>query len=149
MSGFACVSRTNLFHVKDPDAFREFMGTVRGDVSEIEIWEEPDGQGSALFGFGCEGFLFGLRDCGASEDDPAYYDIAFDGMVTGLQAHVVDGDAIVLMDCTTEGLKFMRSTAVVITSDSVTHMDFASYMTQVARERLGSAEWNLVMNFPS
>ena len=52
MANYCCITRTNYFHVKDPDAFCEFMKRVIAEDS-VDVWEEKDSDGSPVFGFFC------------------------------------------------------------------------------------------------
>lgn len=52
MANYECVSRTNYFHVKDAETFREFMDSVIAD--DLHLWEEKDNDNNTVFAFGCE-----------------------------------------------------------------------------------------------
>lgn len=62
MAEYVCTIRTNYFHVKDPDAFRAFMGRVYGTADFISFWQERDLSGRPVFGFGTHGPIGGLRN---------------------------------------------------------------------------------------
>ena len=61
MANYNCTVRTNYFHVKDPEKFREFMNHVYGSEDSIDLWEEKDSGGNPVFGFGVYGGISGLR----------------------------------------------------------------------------------------
>ena len=148
MSVFNCVSRTNHFHVKDVDAFCAFMKRVQGEDCTVDLFMEQDADGKPVFCFGSYGYILGVTDCGASPESPDFYDVAYEYMLTELQRHVADGDAIVLIEVGHEKLNFVRSAAVVITSSSVAQLDFMTAITELCRGRLGSDSWELQMNIP-
>ena len=55
MANYHCAIRTNYFHVKDSELFRQFMSCVYGADGSIELWEEKDADGQATFAFGANG----------------------------------------------------------------------------------------------
>ena len=61
MANYHCAIRTNYFHVKDSELFRQFMSCVYGADGSIELWEEKDADGQATFAFGANGGISGLR----------------------------------------------------------------------------------------
>ena len=66
MANYQCAVRSNYFHVKDPELFRQFMARVYGANGTVELWEEKDANGQTVFAFGSYGGISGLRD--AAED---------------------------------------------------------------------------------
>ena len=42
MANYNCSIRTNYFHVKDAEKFREFMNHVLGSEDNIDLWEKTD-----------------------------------------------------------------------------------------------------------
>lgn len=42
MANYLCSVRTNYFHVKDEDEFRELMSRVYGSEDNIDLWQKTD-----------------------------------------------------------------------------------------------------------
>lgn len=59
MANYCCTIRTNYFHVKDPEKFRELMDKVYGEF-EVEVWERNDENGNPMFAFGSYGGIGGV-----------------------------------------------------------------------------------------
>ena len=97
MSEYICTVRSNYFHVKDPTSFRSFMGRVYGSVDRIFLWQEQDAEGRPIFGFGSYGAIAGLKKAEADDDD-LLDESAYDEFIRGLQEHVAENDAVILME---------------------------------------------------
>ena len=69
MANYRCVVRTNYFHVKDEEKFRELMSRVYGEEDTVSLWTENDPNGKTMFGFGCYGSISGLRNSQEDEDE--------------------------------------------------------------------------------
>ena len=95
MANYLCSVRTNYFHVKDEDKFREMMSQVYGCEDSVDLWQETDNEGKTVFGFGCYGGISGVIN--AKEDENEDVDeTAFDEFISGLQKCVADDDAIII-----------------------------------------------------
>lgn len=140
MANYYCHIRTNYFHVKDPDAFRKFMGRVYGTEDGIELWEEKDADGNLVFGFGTEGGIAGLRD-DVEEEFPDTDDASYDLFIDGLQEHLCDGDAVIIMEAGHEKLNYVVGSATVVTKTQYEHLDISDLATAKAGELLGNPEW--------
>ena len=77
MANYHCAIRTNYFHVKDSELFRQFMTRVYGADGSVELWEGKDTDNQAVFAFGSYGEISGLRD--ALDVDEAGYDVFIRG----------------------------------------------------------------------
>ena len=53
MANYYCTIRSNYFHVKDVDLFKDIMSKVQGNEDEVMLWEEKDTNGAPVFAFGC------------------------------------------------------------------------------------------------
>ena len=40
MANYSCVIRTNYFHVKDEEKFKDLMGHAVGNADSVMLWEE-------------------------------------------------------------------------------------------------------------
>lgn len=107
MSEYICTVRSNYFHVKDPTSFRSFMGRVYGSVDRIFLWQEQDAEGRPIFGFGSYGAIAGLKKAEADNDD-LLDESAYDEFIRGLQEHVAENDAVILMETGHEKLCYSR-----------------------------------------
>ena len=103
MANYHCAIRTNYFHVKDSELFRQFISRVYGADGSVELWEEKDADGQMVFGFGCYGGISGLRD--TSEDtSETVSETAYDEFICGLQQHIREDDAVIILEAGQEKL---------------------------------------------
>lgn len=140
MANYYCYVRTNYFHVKDPDAFREFMSRVYGAGDYIELWEEKDADGKLVFGFGTNGGISGLCD-DVEEECPDTDDASYDLFIDGLQEHLCDDDAVIIFEIGHEKLNYVVGSATVVTKEHCEHLDISDLATAKAGELLGNPEW--------
>lgn len=136
MANYCCAIRTNYFRVKDPEKFRDFISRVYGCEDSVELWEETDKYGNKVFGFGCYGGIGGLRG-----DDDEYDDSCYDDFIDGLKEHVADDDAIIILECGNEKLRYLVGCAEIITSKSYDYLDIAGAATKRAAELLNNTDW--------
>lgn len=140
MANYYCHIRTNYFHVKDPDAFRKFMGRVYGTEDGIELWEEKDADGNLVFGFGTIGKVFGFSD-GTEEECPEDDATSYDLFIDGLQEHLCNDDAVIIFEAGHEKLNYVVGSATVVTKTQYEHLDISDLATAKAGELLGNPEW--------
>lgn len=143
MANYCCTVRTNYFHVKDPVAFRSGMAHVQGSEDSVELWEEKDGDGNPIFGFGCYGGLFGKV---LDEDDEAYdededYDVTYYRLIDFLKESVADDDAVLIMEAGNEKMRYVVGSVLVITSAAVRYGDIQQMGVEIARDLLGDSNW--------
>lgn len=140
MSEYICTTRTNYFHVKDPAAFRDFMGRVHGSVDFITLWQEQDDEGRPVFGFGTHGAISGLKNAEADDDD-TLDESAYDEFIQGLQEHVAENDAVILLEAGHEKLRYVTGAATILTNTGYEHLDLAAMAVSRASELLGIPDW--------
>ena len=157
MANYYCSTRTNYFHVNDPDSFREFMAHVEGCEEDVQLWEEKDAEGNPVFGFGCDGNIFGyvehnlpvdcdpafngdvtIDDEGLDEDDGPDYDVCYSAFVKGLQEHVADNDAVIIFESGHEKLRYVVGSAVIITKTDVEYVNIEDAAIAQARQMLNN-----------
>lgn len=136
MANYDCCVRTNYFHVKNPDAFRNFMSHVYGSEEDIELWEEKDNDGNLAFGFGTSGGISGLCDVDGDTDDDSY-----DLFIGGLQEHLCDNDAVIIMEAGHEKLRYVVGSATVVTPKHCEYLDICALATAKAADFLGDPQW--------
>ena len=122
MSEYICTVRSNYFHVKDPTSFRSFMGRVYGSVDRIFLWQEQDAEGRPIFGFGSYG--------------------AIDEFIRGLQEHVAENDAVILMETGHEKLCYVTGAATILTSGGQEYLSLAEMAAKRASEMLENPGWS-------
>ena len=137
MANYYCTVRTNYFHVKDEDKFRDLMSRVYGCEDEIQLWERKDKNGKTTFGFGVYGGIAGLR----SADDEDEDDNAYDEFLDGLRECVVDNDAIIIMEVGNEKMRYVVGTAEIITSKKCEYIELSELAIQKAEEMIGVTDW--------
>lgn len=141
MSEYICTIRSNYFHVKDPVSFRSFMGRVYSFGDQISLWQEQDVEGKPVFGFGTRGAIAGLKNA-ESDDDDLLDESAYDEFIRGLQEHVAEGDAVILMEAGHEKLCYVTGAATIVTSSGYEYLSLAEMATNQAAEMLGNPGWS-------
>lgn len=141
MSEYICTVRSNYFHVKDPTSFRSFMGRVYGSVDRIFLWQEQDAEGRPVFGFGSYGAIAGVKNAEADDDD-LLDETAYDEFIRGLQEHVAEGDAVILMETGHEKLCYVTGAATILTSGWYEYLSLAEMAAKRAAEMLGNPSWS-------
>lgn len=142
MANYQCAVRTNYFHVKDPELFRQFMARVYGTESSVELWEDKDTNGQPIFAFGSYGGISGLRD--AAEDTSMETDeTAYDEFICGLQQHVRSDDAVIILESGREKLCYLVGSAQIITCDGYDQMDISKLARHQASVMLNNPGWQM------
>lgn len=133
MANYNCTIRTNYFHVKDGNAFEDFMNTVYGE-DEITVFKEGD-----MYGFGCYGSISGVMNSKDEENDEC--EASYDEFIDGLQKHVSEDDAIIIMEAGNEKLRYVLGSVCVITSHKIKYMDTMDLALDIAKELLNNKEY--------
>ena len=143
MANYECTIRTNYFHVKDEEAFREL---VKGIVSDygIELFERNDSDGKKLFGFGSYGSLNGIRKDNEEDDDK--YDEE-EVLYQKLQSCVAEDDAIIILIAGNEKLQYVAGDAVCITHDKIEYLDLTRLAMAKAAEMLNDPLYSTVCEY--
>ena len=139
MANYGCAIRTNYFHVKDEEKFRELMGRAYGSEDSIHLWADKDSEGKTVFAFGVYGGIGGVRNVQEDEDD--LDETAYDDFIDGLQECVADDDAIIVMESGNEKLRYVVGSATVITSKGYEYLDITTLAAERAAEMLGNSNW--------
>jgi len=151
MANYCCAVRTNYFHVKDPDKFRDFMKNVVSSEDSIKVWERTDDVGNTVFGFGCYGSILGVTVCAdgvnADDSDCDYDDYDFDEFVNGLADLVAEDDAIIILESGNEKLRYVTGCAIVITSTDSEYMEIDVLAAQQAAEMLNNPDWQTQLEY--
>ena len=150
MANYCCATRTNYFHVKDPNSFRKFMNKVTACEDNINVWEEKDRDGNLVFGFGCYGSILGVpvfdeEECSEDEYDCCDYD--YDEFVNGLADLVSDDDAIIILESGNEKLRYLVGSAMIITSTSSEYLDISTIAAESAAKMLGNEKWKTKLEY--
>lgn len=138
MANYCCTIRTNYFHVKDEDSFRNLMSRVYGCEDSVELWEEKDKNGKTVFGFGVYGGISGLRDTDTDDIDD---DSAYDDFIDRLQESVAEDDAIIILEAGSENMRYIVGSATIITSSGVKYMNITDLAVAQAAEMIGNSMW--------
>lgn len=139
MANYCCATRTNYFHVKDPEAFQRFMDGVVSCEDSVSVWSETDRDGDLVFGFGCYSPILGVKPEDADQD--ADFDYDYDEFVNGLADHVAEDDAIIILESGNEKLRYLVGSAMVITSKQSEYLDIATVAAEAAAEMLKNPSW--------
>ena len=136
MANYRCSVRTNYFHVKDEEGFREMMSHVRGCEDDVKLWEKKDDNGNTMFAFGSYGDIYGLIGADG-EDEEGYYE----SFIKQIQAFVEDEDAIILFESGNEKLRYLTAFATIITSKKCDYLNIESLAVKRAGEMLNNPLW--------
>lgn len=138
MANYCCTTRTNYFHVKDEDSFRNLMSRVYGCEDSVELWEEKDENGKTVFGFGVYGGISGLRDTDIDDIDD---DSSYDDFIDRLQESVAEDDAIIILEAGSEKMRYIVGSATIITSSGFKYMSIIDLAVAQAAEMIGNSMW--------
>lgn len=139
MANYESCIRTNYFHVNDPEGFKKYMRRVYGTEDSVELWEEQDAEGKPVFGFGTMGGIGGVNP--EDENAEEVEDSDYDAVINDLQTFVADGDAIIILECGHEKLRYIVGSALVITKDQCESLDIAHLAASLAAKLLGDPNW--------
>lgn len=140
MANYCCTIRTNYFHVKNEEKFRELMSKVCGSENAVQLWEEKDKYGNTVFGFGVYGGIAGIRDAEEDYDEDAD-ESSYDEFLDGLQECIADDDAIIILESGNEKMRYVIGSASIITSKGYEYLDITSMATEKAAEMLENPDW--------
>lgn len=113
--------------------FEDFMKTVYGE-DEVFMFKKGD-----MYGFGCYGEIMGIRNPEDENEDE--YDSPYDAFIDGLQKHVTDNDAVIIMEFGNEKLRHISGTVGVITSKKVKYMDTTDLAMDIAKKLLNNKNY--------
>ena len=138
MANYECATRTNYFHVKNADDFREFMKRVVSDWDKVDLWEEKDQSGNPIFGFGCYGSILGVRSQNTDDEDE---ELDYDAFVNELAKHVAIDDAAIILESGHEKLRYLTGTALVVTRNEQKYINVEHIAAAEAAKILCNPEW--------
>lgn len=138
MANYNSTIRTNYFHVKDEVEFRKFMSRVHGCEDDVQLWEETDDDGNIVFGFGVYGGISGVYD---EQEDDDYGDTSYIDFIDGLQKHVANNDAIIILESGNEKMRYVIGSATIITSKVHKYLDITSIAVEEAAILLHNPKW--------
>lgn len=140
---YVAMTRTNYFRTKDEQALRDLLGKTYGSEEHITIFELEKNQ-TKYFGFGCYGSFVGYYD---DEDEDIEFDEAFDAFVTRIQPLIADGDAVMIFESGSEGLRYITGYCTIITSKEYKTISVDDYALEVARSMLNNPEWDTRIDY--
>ena len=136
MANYNCAIRTNYFHVKDAEKFKNLMQNVDAE-DEIQVFMNHDEKGEPVYGFGCYGGISGIPN----PDNPDDWDGSYDHFTDALQELVADDDAIIIMEAGHEKLRYITASAQVITSKETARLDIIPLAVTKVAEMLHNPKW--------
>ncbi len=146
MANYYCAVRSNYFHVKDSELFRQFMVRVYGVNGTVELWEEKDANGQTMFAFGSYGGIGGLRN--AAEDTSEDADeSAYDEFICGLQQNVQTDDAVIILESGHEKLRYLTGSAEIITRSGYDRLDISELARRHAGFMLDNPAWQTKLQY--
>lgn len=145
MANYYCRTRTNYFHVKDPDAFRAFMAEVKGNEDDVLLREGKDADGNLTFVFTTGGRVIGIVPAGAEVDYDE--DECNDEFIAALQEHVAPNDAIIITEVGWEGFRYLVGGATIITSSKVEYLSLSDEVKKTAKSMLDNPDWSTMNEY--
>jgi len=131
MANYCGFIRSNYFRVTDGNRFREIIADCSCE-DRLDIFE--DDAESNIFGFGCYGCIYGLREPGV-EDSELSDDM--DRFYAALQEVLHKDDAILITEVGYEKLRYLIGYTIIITKDGIDAVDLRSEAFKKAGEMLG------------
>lgn len=141
MANYNSVVRTNYFHVKDSEKFKELMSQVYGD-DDIHVWTKKDNAGSTMFAFGCYGGIFGKKQGTYDETDKGEYEAFF----ADLQKCVAEDDAIIFIEVGNEKLRYLVGAVSIITHNAFHSVSLREVALITACELLKNDNWETLID---
>lgn len=139
MANYCCSVRTNYFHVKDVEKFKEFVKRIDFCGVVCELWEDTDEEGNPVFGFGGESAIAGL----IQHDDECDSDSAeYDEFVDELQKLISENDAVIILETGAEKLRYVVGQATIITPTQYQVINLTDTAIDVAKELLKDEGWS-------
>lgn len=137
MANYISSTRTNYFHVTNSEAFKDLMKHCTAE-DEIQVFEEPDGNGETTYAFGTYGLFQGYCEDDEGDSDMEY---AFDDFVDRLQQLLRPDDACIIYNAGWEKLRYVGGGTTIITKDKVESIGLIDIAVKKARELLDDPAW--------
>ena len=137
MQDYYCVVKSNYFHVKDVEKFKEVIRKTEGYEHDLNVWEQTDEKGLPIFGFGVYGGILGIKN--SPEDD---YDSANQNFIEALQQCVTEDDAIIILEVISSQIKYVIGDAMIITSSDYRGLDLTNIAIETAAQMLNNPDWD-------
>ena len=145
MANYYGITKTNYFHVNDPEGFKKLMRRVVSDEGDIDLWEDKDKDGNPVFAFGGYSSISGICPIENNNDDSEdedYDEADYDLFVSELQKLIVDGEAIIITEIGHEKLRYITAYSTVITKDGCEYVTLERRAAAKARDMLGNQKYN-------
>ena len=138
MANYYPITRTNYFHVKDEQKFRDLMNKIVVCDGDLEVWDNvTDENGGKTFGFGgycsIDGYSEDPDDWGADAD--------YEEFITRLSECVAEDDAVIIFEVGFEKLRYLAGFAVVVTSTDYKIIDIRDEACEEAAKMLKNPNW--------
>ena len=144
MAAYKCVIRTNWFHVKNEDKFKEFISNVYTAGGTVDIFERTASNGKKLFCFTSPEGISGMVNI---EDDEEFDASAYDAFVKGLQEHIADNDAVIIQEVGHEGCKYVVGLAEIITKNDYRRFDMGFQAIRIAAQMLNNPNYKTTCEY--
>lgn len=139
MANYYCNIRSNYFHVKDEEKFKDLICRTYGEDT-IHLFESKDEDGATTFGFGVYGSIYGVRNPDV-EDGDFSDDSTYDEFIDCLQECVADNDAAIIFESGSENLRYIIGSALIVTSGGCTYLDIKDVAVERAAKILNDPNW--------
>lgn len=150
MSTYYGATRTNYFHVTDPEAFKALMAKVSTPDDHIDIFENhKDEHGNQLYGFGVLSSINGIAvaagDESRTEVDPNTYEdeleYDYDLFIEQLQQLLPDGECCLIFESGHEKLATVSGEVLAVTNSDTKYMSLRDIGISIARKMLHNENW--------
>lgn len=138
MANYYPITRTNYFHVKDEQQFRDLMNKIVVCDGDLEVWDGvTDENGGKTFGFGGYCSIDGYRE----DPDDWDADADYEEFITRLSECVAEDDAVIIFEVGNEKLRYLTGFALVVTSTDYKIINLMNEACEEAAKMLKNPNW--------
>lgn len=136
MANYERTARTNYFRVKDREKFIDFAKHLKSESGNVRVTMRDEPGKEWRFALGCDGGIDGLFI--HEDDDP---EEAYELFLAGLQNHIAEDDAVIILEVGNENLKYVTGLATIVTSKAIEYLDLTEIAKRRAAKMLGNPDW--------
>ncbi len=141
MANYYGSTRTNYFHVKDEEKFRDMMEHVITYDGHIDIWEAQDREGNKTFAFGGYAIIAGYQENPKEADADPDADPDYEEFILNLSECLCEDDAAIIYEIGQEKLRYLSAYAIVVTSKGHETLNLLMMACDKASEMLKNPDW--------
>lgn len=153
-------TRTNYFHVTDPEALKNLLARVHVGEDKIDLFlTRKDNDGNQLYGFGCEDSIQGLpvrpytdpdaelEEVNPDELEDEDFEYSYDLFVKELQTLLPPGEVCIILESGHDKLRSVFGDVLVITHDETKYNSLRNMALAMARQILNNPNWDTELDY--